>query len=46
MGELEGGQDRPHQTKTMATGKAVEETDLAMKHEGASLRAETAMEGW
>ena len=42
-----GGEDRPHQTttKTMATGKAAEETVLATKHEGASLRAETAMEG-
>ena len=35
-GGIRGGQDRPHQTmtKTMATGKAVEETVLAMKHEG------------
>ena len=34
-GGIRGGQDRPHQTKTMATGKAAEET----KHEGVSLRA-------
>ena len=47
-GGIKGGQDRPHQTttKTMATGKAVEETVLATKHEGASLRAEMAKEEW
>ena len=47
-GGIRGGQDRPHQTTTkkMATGKAAEETVLAAKHEGASLRVETAKEGW
>ena len=41
VGELQGGQDHPHQTmtKTMATGKAAEETVLATKHEGAFPRA-------
>ena len=46
-GGIRGGQDRPRQmTKTMAVRKTAEEMVLATIREGASLRAETAMEGW
>ena len=39
-GGIRGGQDHPHQMtmKTVTTGKAAEETVLATKHEGTSLK--------